>query len=406
MRKFKTKNMKQKLLIFALLFLINPICHAQEKELVQQVISAINETEGATYESTSIMKISTPADTTMTIKFLSKFTYVINEYDSLYQMNFRYDKREKTFNFDRLKSLVYNGQYFYSVEKIEDNQIPEPSYRIQDITKSSGKIALQSSIEGQLPFVYKYLTTKTSNEIIIKSDSVFENKQFHRLAFMSDQIYEFEVWIDDETKLPERVIKIAHVNRNKPQIIEINEFSNFQFFKNQMGETASPYLINQFNVNENNIQYIPDANSTISNLLSKGKIVPEISEKSVLNSSVKITASNNKVKLIYFGMINCCPCIKSIPHLKKINNEFNGNNQFEMMAFYPYDPPSVLKKYVEKENLEFPVCAGGKEVVGAFGLHSYPDILLTDKNGKVYKWFNYSDDMEDKIISDIKRLLQ
>jgi hypothetical protein len=116
------------------------------------------------------MEVSTPADTTMTIKFLSKFTYMINEYDSLYQMNFRYDKREKTFNFDRLKSLVYNGQYFYSVEKIEDNQIPEPSYRIQDITKSSGKIALQNSIEGQLPFVYKYLTTKTPKEIIFKSD--------------------------------------------------------------------------------------------------------------------------------------------------------------------------------------------------------------------------------------------
>ncbi|WP_321373043.1 redoxin domain-containing protein [uncultured Draconibacterium sp.] len=398
--------MKRLFPIVTILLFTSVFCKAQKQELVQQVISAIKKTEGATYESTSIIQVSTPADTIMTIKFLSKFTYMINEYDSLYQMNFRYDKREKTYNFDRLKSLVYNGQYFYSVEKIEDNQIPDPSYRIQDITKSSGKIALQNSIEGQLPFVFKNLTTKTSEEIIFKSDSVFEDKQFHRLAFMTDPIYEFEVWIDNETKLPSRVVKIAHINRNKPQIIETNEFNNFQFFKNESGEIVDSYFINQFSVNENSIQLVSDNNRIIPTHLKNGKSVPELNQQTVLNSTINITPSNQKVKLMYFGMINCCPCIKSIPHLKKINSEFKENAHFEIMAFYPYDPPSILKKYVKKEELTFPVCAGGKEVVAAFGLHSYPDMLLTDKEGKVYKWYNYSEDMDTKIIAEINQLLQ
>ena len=58
------------------------------------------------------------------------------------------------------------------------------------------------------------------------------------------------------------------------------------------------------------------------------------------------------------------------------------------------------------KELTFPVCAGGKEVVAAFGLHSYPDILITDKEGKVYKWYNYSEDMDSKIIAEINQLLQ
>lgn len=398
--------MKRLIPIVAILFITNTFCKAQKQELVEQVVSAIKKSEGATYESTSIMEVSTPADTTMVIKFLSKFTYMINEYDSLYQMNFRYDKREKTFNFDRLKSLVYNGQYFYSVQKIEDNQIPEPSYRIQDLSKSSGEKALLKSIEGHVPFVFKNLRTKAINEINLKSDSIVSGKEFHRLAFMTDPIYEFEVWIDVETKLPLRVIKIAHINPKKPQTIETNEFNNFQFFNNESGEIVNSYFINKFSVNENNIQLVPDKNKIIPAHLKNGKYVPELKQQTVLNSTINITASNQKVKLIYFGMINCCPCIKSIPHLKKINNEFKDNSHFEMMAFYPYDPPSILKKYVKKEELTFPVCAGGKEVVAAFGLHSYPDILITDKEGKAYKWFNYSEDMDSKIIAEINQLLQ
>jgi thiol-disulfide isomerase/thioredoxin len=352
------------------------------------------------------MEVATPADTVMVIKFFSSFTYMINESDSLYQMNFRYEKREKSFNFDRLKSLVYNGQYFYSVEKIENDIIPTHSYRIQDLSTSTGKLALSKSIQGQIPYIFKQLSTIGSKQIKLKPDSIIGGKLFNRLAFMADPIYEFEVWIDNETKMPARVIKIAHINRKKPQIVETTEISNYQYIESVNGEIIDEYLVDQFNVNENTIQYIPDKNGTIPTLLKKGKAVPELSDITVFNKNINITASNKKVKLLYFGMINCCPCIKSIPYLKEINNRFRDNNRFEMMAFYPYDPPSILKKYVKKEELTFPVCAGGKEVVSAFGLHAYPDILLTDINGKVYKWYNYSEDMDDVLIADILKLLQ
>ncbi len=396
----------KKYLVLLFLFIVNIwFCGAQKQELIENVLHAIENSEGASYESITTIEVPTPADTTMVVKFLTKFTYVICDYDTLYKMNFRYDKREKTFNFDRLKSLVYNGQHYYSVEKINENIIPAPKYQLQQLSGSSGKTALEKSIEGQIPFIYKYLGRKTTDELILKPDTIYEQKSYRRLSFMADPIYEFEVWFDKETYMPASVIKIAHINRKRPKIIETSMFDNFQFYKTEKGEIAEPFIINQFSVNEQDIKYIPDEYKTIPKLLPPGTTMPEINGNSVFDTLLYLNGTNQKVKLIFFGMINCSPCIKSIPHLKKISEIFMDDNKFEMMAFYPYDPPSVLKKYAIKEKINFPVCAGNKEVIKAFGLHAYPDILLVNQSGKVHKWYNYSEDLSENIIGEINKLL-
>ncbi|WP_297094131.1 redoxin family protein [uncultured Draconibacterium sp.] len=381
------------------------VCYSQKQELINQVITAIEESGGASYESTITIEVPTLADTTIKIKYLSRFDYMMNEYDTLYFMNFRFDKREKTHNFDRLKSLIYSGQYFYSVEKIKDNYIPDPSYRKQDLSNSSGTTALQKSIYGQLPHIYKALKTKDPNEIITKSDTIYDGQKYSRIAFMEDEIDEFEVWIGNDY-FPSRVIQIAHVNRKKPQIVSSNNLANYSFFSNEKGELENPELINLFSINESQIQLKADPNTPILKHLSVNSQVPEIIDTTVAGVPLQLDPDNEKVKLIFFGMINCCPCVQSLPHLKNINNIFSENRHFEMVAFYPYDPPSVLEKYSRKEKINYPICAGGKDVVKAFGLHAYPDLLLVDRKGRVYKWYNYSEDMTEILVSAINRLLK
>lgn len=380
------------------------IAHSQSLELVNRVISAIEESGGASYESTITIEVPTPADTTIKIKYLSRFDYIINEYDTLYFMNFRYDKREKTYNFDRLKSLVYNGQYFYSVEKIENNVIPDPSYRKQNLSKLSGKAALQKSIYGQLPHIYKVLKTKNPNELKVKSDTIYNGQKFFRITFMEDAIDEFEVWIGNDY-LPLKVIQIDHANRKNPQIISSNDISNYSFYKIQNGELKNPELTSLFSINESQIQFKADPNTPILKHLSSNSSIPEIVDTTVSGVPLLLNPDNEKIKLIFFGMINCCPCVQSIPHLKTISNTFSQNQHFEMVAFYPYDPPAVLEKYSRKEKINYPICAGGKEVITAFGLHAYPDLLLVDQKGHVYKWYNYSKDMAEILVTDINKLL-
>ena len=89
----------------------------------------------------------------------------------------------------------------------------------------------------------------------------------------------------------------------------------------------------------------------------------------------------------------------------KVDQTFHANDKFEMCAFYPYDPPAIVKKYVRDNKLAYPVCAGNKQIVKDYGLHAFPDFLLIDKDGKRYKWYRYSDKISDVLITDIKKLI-
>ncbi len=388
--------------------LISMFCVAQtnKQEVISKTLSAIEKTKGASYESTQLFEINTPADTIIKRRFVSKFNYVMSEYDSLYSMNFRYEKRKKTFNFDNLVSMVYNGQYYSSYEPIIDNQIPDPSYRPQDISKDAGKRALRNSVLGQIPHLYQTLKTRDLSMITHKADTLIQNQKYYRLSFMEDPIHEFEFWMDSESYLPVKVFEITRLVKNKPQLMSTTTISNYEFFKIEGGEFANPLIINQFVVDDKFIQYEADPNKEKLTLLKKGNVIPDLSELTVKETPVKLDADNHKIKLLYFGMISCCPCIKSIPHLKAVNEVFAGNQSFEMIAFYPYDPPAVLRKYTEKEALTYPVCAGGKQVVKAFGLHAYPAMLLTNKSGQIYKWYSYNENLSDKLITDIHSLLK
>ncbi|MFV0593588.1 MAG: TlpA family protein disulfide reductase [Draconibacterium sp.] len=393
--------------LFLTLFLIPILCWGQnsKEKIIKETLLAIEKSEGASYECTTTSEVPTPVDTTIYNTYLWKLTYMINPFDSLYKMNFRYEERRKTFNSDRLISLVYNGAYYYSFKNIFEDQIPDPEYRIQDISKPSGKEALRESIKGQIPHIYKALSLLTVEDFSLRGDTIIESKKYARLAFMDDPIYEFEIWIDRETYLPYKVLEIAYLNRKKPQLVQTNKFNNYMFYKDERGEVSRPFFVNQFVVSDSQIKLEADPNYIIPQLIQATSLIPALKEESVLKTSINISPDNKKVKLIYFGMINCCPCVKAIPHLKKVYAIFNSNHEFEMFAFYPYDRPSVIRKYSEQEDLNFPISAGDKQVIKAFGLHAYPKILLVKKNGQVYKWYNYSEDLAEELLTDVQKLL-
>ncbi len=186
-----------------------------------------------------------------------------------------------------------------------------------------------------------------------------------------------------------------------------NELRNYQFREQGNTEFPSGTWINQFIVNANQIDTETDNVRPVQIPEHKKirSLAPEIKDCTVTGKELHLLPSEQKIRLLYFGMLNCCPCVKSTPHLIKIARTFHTDNIFEMVAFYPYDPPVILKKYVRDNNLPYPVCAGNKQIVKDYGLHAFPDFLLIDKDGKLYKWYRYSDKISDVLITDIKKLI-
>ncbi len=398
-----------KKIIFLLLFLPVVILAQSPKDvIINRMIDAIQKTKGVSYESVYTYYQPTPADTVQTWNFAAKYYFQMNEYDSLYSMNFVFEKREKTFNFDFFEQVVYNGQIFYSKEPVVAEKIPDPKFRQLDISNRFSKVALDRTIKSQLPYIYKQITKLPKEKIRLLNDTIIGKQLLHRLSFVDDYnpLFELEVWFDSKTFLPSVVMNFANLTKT-PQLLYKNEFRNY-VFDSETKDNTQKFQVDRFMVDANQLD--TDSQSTkfnkIAQRLPVGAVIPESTETSVFGHPVTIGNKKNDILLLYMGMINCCPCVKSVPHLKRIYKSFSASPDFRLIAYYPYDPPQILKKYALKEEMKFQICSGNKQTSGALGIREFPDFVLIDRSGKIAKWYSYCENISDVLIKDIQKLLE
>lgn len=398
-----------KTIILVLLF-IPLLLSAQisKDEIVNTTIERIQKTKAGSYESIYTNYQPTAADTVMKWYYAGKFSYQINEFDTLCGMSFSYEKREKTFNFDRIQRQVYNGYYYFSNQSILNDVIPEAEYRLLDLAKPSVKEVLRKYGYGQLFHIYHVLRSYPADQISIIPDTTISKQKYHRLQFKEENpFFGYIVWINADSYLPDFVYRYAYVAKT-PQLIYRTELRNYQFLAEGNEVFPSKNWIDQFTVDASLIDTETKGTTftPIQEHIKIKSLAPEINDTTVSGEALQLTSNDKKVRLLYFGMLNCGRCFMSTPHLIKVNQTFCTNNEFEMYAFYPYDPPAIIKKYVRDNDLDYPVCAGDKQIVVDYGLRAFPDFLLIDRDGKLYKWYRYSEKISDELILDIKGLME
>lgn len=398
----------KKLIILFLLLPVLLLAQTSKDMIINRMIDAIQKTKGVSYESVYTYFQPTPAaDTVQTWNFAAKYYFQMNEYDSLYSMNFVFEKREKTFNFDFFEQVVYNGQIFYSKEPVIAEKIPDPKFRLLDILNRFSKVALDRTITSQLPYIYKQITKQPKEKIKVLNDTIIGDQLLHRISFADvyNPFDELVVWVDSKTFLPAMVVNFS--NRTKtPQLMYKNKISKY-IFDSEKKDNTQKFQVDRFLVDANQLDTESQTTkyNKIPQRLPIGTVIPKLNEISVFGDSVRIGNRKNDVLLLYMGMINCCPCVKSVPHLKRIYQNFHTSPDFRLVAYYPYDPPQILKKYALKEGLKFEICSGNKLTSGALGIRLFPDFVLIDRSGKIVKWYSYNENISDVLIKDIQKLL-
>ena len=400
--------MKQ--LILLLLFVpVVLLSQPSKNKIINQIVDAIRKTKGVSYESLYTLYQPTPADSVLTWNFAEKCYFQMNEYDSLYSMSFNFEKREtRQFHFDDFEQIVYNGQIFYSKEPVVNGVIPDPKFRQLDISSPHSIIALEKSIKGEIPYIFKQITKLPPEKINLLNDTILGEHSFKRISFKDedDPFREFIVWVDSKTFLPSVVVNFANL-RKTPQLMYKNEISNYRF-DSEEGDFAKKLVVDRFIVDANQL----DTESQVTKFgkipqrLPVGTVIPVLNDVSVLGNPVTIGDRKADVILVYMGMIGCCPCVKSVPHLKRIYQQFSASPGFRLVAYYPYDPPKLLQKYALKEGLKFEICSGSKETSNALGIRMFPDFVLIDWSGKIVKWYSYDENISDVLIKDIQKLLK
>ena len=106
----------------------------------------------------------------------------------------------------------------------------------------------------------------------------------------------------------------------------------------------------------------------------------------------------NEIVVLDLGASWCAPCVKSIPHLKRLQEEFADQGVKVLNASFENgetdeENRELLKKFIDQHEIEYDVALGSEELKGKLpNFRNYPTLVFVDRLGNVrYSASGYHD---------------
>ena len=119
--------------------------------------------------------------------------------------------------------------------------------------------------------------------------------------------------------------------------------------------------------------------------LATNKKVPEIAVTSITGEAIKLYQDKNNFTIINFWATDCPGCIKEMPGLVAIYNQFREQGLEIIAVSMSYDPPNQVLNFTQKNKIPFPVVldVDGQIARSFEQIRLTPTSILIDKNGKI-----------------------
>jgi len=144
-----------------------------------------------------------------------------------------------------------------------------------------------------------------------------------------------------------------------------------------------------------------------ASLLSNGTKIPEL--KGTRHSdNVKISLDDfkGKIVLLDFWYIDCFPCIKAIPHLNDIHNNYK-DKELIVIGANPFNGNEKdlkrMPNFLSNNPIDYQIMHIDKEKSKEFKIYAYPSFYLIDKEGMIlHSEVGFSENATDIIDSLIQ----
>lgn len=117
----------------------------------------------------------------------------------------------------------------------------------------------------------------------------------------------------------------------------------------------------------------------------EGASFPQTSWTTLDGKKQSTSDLNGKVTVVNFWFINCGPCRKEMPDLKKLANKYKNDPEVEFLAF-ALDTPAELKPFMASNDFGYTVVPDSRPLASQVGIGSFPTNFIVDKSGKVQNY--------------------
>lgn len=138
-------------------------------------------------------------------------------------------------------------------------------------------------------------------------------------------------------------------------------------------------------------------------------------KKSVLDDLVMVDINGNqhdlesvgnKIIVLDFWFTTCAPCIKEMPEMNKLKEEF-GTNKVAWFGV-TYDNKEKVNRLLSKVQFDFTIVPNSQHLVDRFGIKFFPTTLIIDENRKIVytgSFFKHNNRLEE-IKTELTKLVK
>lgn len=190
-----------------------------------------------------------------------------------------------------------------------------------------------------------------------------------------------------------RNVLVRALGRKDLEYVESNPESYYSFylFKNDVTITAqlpSDSLMMVFNKFPARFRYSDEGNLLLEFIIARSAFKVSDTPIEFAASDIhgkKISLSdyrNKKMILLHFWGTWCSPCIKELPDLKKIREQFDSD-QLEIISITVNSNDSIFTGLIKKYAMDWTHIHNNFDIFDKYGNMATPRICLIDKNWKV-----------------------
>jgi len=138
-------------------------------------------------------------------------------------------------------------------------------------------------------------------------------------------------------------------------------------------------------------------------------------KKSVIDDLIMVDIDGNqhdfesigsKIIVLDFWFTTCAPCIKEMPEMNKLKEEFGTNN----VAWFgvTYDNKEKINRLLSKVQFDFTIVPNSQHLVDRFGIKFFPTTLIIDENRKIVYTgkFGAMNGRVNEIREELKKLIK
>ena len=361
--------------------------------LVKQTIEKYKKHNSISYDITYTMKFF-DEDEPFEVKSHVLIKKVEN--DTVFKSKFLYSRKDSLTEV----SKYYDTDFLYVI-----------NHREQKITRYKEEFSpIKGAIDGNLIDTYFYNIEKIEKKLNKEEIQVSfkDSTDFLKLTFQYSDFEDYygmeeSIFIRKSTKTIE---KITYQAKYKNQI-QINKWllSNIKFDEVQESsfeKVVAPYF-EEYVVEE----YKPLTEEDYK-LLENGTPAPEIKGKMYPNYTEEITLKSDKIIVLDFWYTTCMPCIKAIPHLNKLQE--NYKDYIEVVGVNPFEGKENQKEKIEaflkREPINYPILFTEHTFTNKYNIRVYPTLYIIGKDGKVkFSKLGTSDNLYEELEAELKKII-